>query len=128
VLGYNQKRQLQFLSGLAGSDISWHDMVVDLLLAVGSIVFVISMVMLYGGRKTSDPAQRLYLRFLRKLSRAGVTHRSQEGALDLAARAATALPAKATLIREICHIYTELRYGGASEKQFQHLQQLIKTL
>ncbi|TSA48531.1 MAG: DUF3488 domain-containing protein [Nitrosomonadales bacterium] len=128
VLGYNQKRQMELLSRLAGSAVSWQDMAIGLMLAVSAVVLVISLALLRGGRNNIDPAQRLYLRFLRKLARAGVTHPPQEGPLDLAQRAAHALPARAGIIRQICAVYAELRYGRGGMEKLAQLRQLLKEL
>lgn len=97
VLGYDQQRQLELLSRLAGSQISWQDMVVGLMVAVGSIVLAVTAAMLRRKRRM-DPLQASYARFSRKLSRAGLEPRPWEGPLDLGRRAAEAFPAHASAI------------------------------
>ena len=128
VLDYNQKRQMEFLSSLAGSKLSWQDLAIAMMVAVGVVVLLLSyfVVRVHPARK--DELQRLYAVFLRKLQRRGVTHEPQEGPLDFAARAGRALPQQAGQIARITDLYTQMRYRDrTTPESTELLKWLIKT-
>lgn len=128
VLDYNQKRQMEFLSSLAGSKLSWQDLAIAMMVAVGVVVLLLSyfIVRVHPARK--DELQRLYAVFLRKLQRRGVTHEPQEGPLDFAARAGRALPQQAGQIARITDLYTQMRYRDRkTPESTELLKWLIKT-
>lgn len=128
VLDYNQKRQMEFLSSLAGSKLSWQDLAIAMMVAVGVVVLLLSyfVVRVHPARK--DELQRLYAVFLRKLQRRGVTHEPQEGPLDFAARAGRALPQQAGQIARITDLYTQMRYRDRkTPESTELLKWLIKT-
>lgn len=128
VLGYDQQRQLDLLSRLAGSTLSWQDLVVALMATAGSTLLVISYFLLRGKRQVTDPLQRLYTEFLRKLERAGLKRYSHEGPVDFSKRAIHHLPAKAGAILQITDIYTNLRYrGDAGPQALETLKRLVKA-
>ncbi|MEN6628587.1 MAG: DUF4129 domain-containing protein, partial [Sulfuricella sp.] len=66
--------------------------------------------------RDTDAAQRLYLKFCRKLARAGIVRAAHEGAQDFAARAARIKPQSAPGIADITARYVALRYGGQTGK------------
>lgn len=128
VLDYNQKRQMEFLSSLAGSKLSWQDLAIAMMVAVGAVVLLLSyfIVRVHPARK--NELQRLYAVFLRKLQRRGVTHEPQEGPLDFAARAGRALPQQAGQIARITDLYTQMRYRDrTTPESTELLKWLIKT-
>lgn len=128
VLGYDQQRQLDLLSRLAGSTLSWQDLVIALMAAAGSTLLVISYFLLRGKRQKVDPLQRLYIEFLRKLERTGLKRYSHEGPVDFSKRAMHRLPAKAGAIRQITEIYTTMRYHSNSSPQaLETLKHMVKT-
>jgi hypothetical protein len=59
-----------------------------------------------------DPARRWYERYCRRLERAGVTRRMNEGPLDFAHRAGGFLPDHAAALQRVGEIYARLRYSG----------------
>lgn len=130
VLGYDQKRQIELLQRLTGSQLSWQDLAVALIACVGSVVLVISYFLLRGKQLSIDPVQRLYAEFLRKLERAGLKRYSHEGPLDFSKRACRRLPAQASAIQQITESYTHLRYRSVYNPQaleaFKHLVKAFK--
>ncbi len=111
VLGYDSERQFGFLTRLGMEDITWQKMAINLLIGVALIVALIALVLL---RKLTmgqtDAVLGLYLRFCRKLARAGVSRAAHEGAQDFAKRAAARLPQHANAINGITAHYLALRY------------------
>jgi hypothetical protein len=55
--------------------------------------------------------QRTWLQFCRRLARAGLARRPDEGPRDFAGRVATARPALAGQVNAITELYIALRYG-----------------
>lgn len=62
-----------------------------------------------------DEAQRLYLKFCRKLQKAGLTRAPHEGPQDFAMRAAHGRPDCALAIADITALYVALRYGNQAD-------------
>jgi hypothetical protein len=62
-------------------------------------------------RRAADPAVAAYAAFCERLARAGVARAPAEGPLDLARRAAAALPEQHEAIARIVAAYADLRYG-----------------
>jgi len=127
VLGYNQQRQIELLSRIAGAGISAKEMVAGLAVLVTLIMCAISWVILRGGHQKRDEVLAAYQKFLRKLARAGIVRGPHDGPLDFGIRAASALPDSAQEIAEISFSYTDLRYGSTpTPDQIEALKQKIK--
>ncbi len=126
VVDYGKERQEHFLTALGIDDISWGRLVS--LLVIG-VLLVISIYVLFLSRpkKSADPALALYLRFCRKLARAGLTRAAHEGAHAFAERAARKRVDLAASITEITALYEALRYGrvAADGKKFTSLKKSI---
>jgi transglutaminase-like putative cysteine protease len=128
VIGYDQKRQMELLSRLAGSQLSWQDMAIALMVSVAFIGLVISYFLLRDKRIKMDPLQRLYLEFLRKLESAGLKRQANEGPQDFGQRAMQRLPAKADTIWQIIETYSNLRYGrNGSLEAMETFKNLVKA-
>ena len=73
---------------------------------------------LYGGRAPRrDPVQQAYLKFCRKLARAGLTRAPHEGAQDFAERCARQRPDLQAAIVGITQLYQRLRYGASADNE-----------
>ena len=118
VLGYDPERQFALLSRLGMESISAMKMALSML---GGTALLIGLFMLYMLRRVAvrhtDVAQQLYLKFCRKLARAGVTRAAHEGAQDFADRASRALPRQAHAIHNVTTHYLALRYSPAGDVQ-----------
>ena len=122
VLGYNTERQFAFLTRLGMEDITWQKLAMNLLMGVTLVVGTLALLMLrHLYRRDTDAAQRMYLRFCRKLAKLGLVRATHEGPLDFAARAATALPQHRHAIQDITSLYLALRYEGADGPNSLHL-------
>ena len=78
---------------------------------------------------TSEPLQRLWRRFCRKLARRGVVRYAWEGPLDYGARAAAVLPARSAEIDAIVRLYARLCYGAhlvPDADEISRLAQLVR--
>jgi protein-glutamine gamma-glutamyltransferase len=111
VLGYDTERQFAFLTRLGMEDISWQNMIINLILGASVLVAVMAALLL---RKLyvrhTDAAQLLYLQFCKKLSRAGLVRAPHEGPQDFAIRAAASKPQLAEAIKRITACYLCQRY------------------
>ncbi len=65
-----------------------------------------------------DPVLRYYLRFCRKLARAGLPRAPREGPLDYAARAASAFPEQRAQIDTITRLFVQLFYAGRRDPRW----------
>ena len=63
------------------------------------------------GPAKKDPVRRIWLRFIKRLERAGHPTRASQGAMELATDAAAALPDAAPAILRIGRLYTHCRYA-----------------
>ncbi len=116
VLGYNTERQFAFLTRLGMEDVTWQKMALNLLIGVAVLVALFALFMLrrlYTPKP--DPAQALYLRFCRKLARAGLVRAAHEGPQDFAARVIHGKPERAGAINDITARYLALRYAGQDD-------------
>ncbi len=125
VVGYGKQRQERFLGGLGLGGISWD----KLLLVLGSGVLLILLgylVWQWRPRPVREPVLGPYLRFCRKLARAGVVRAPHEGPLDFARRASDARADLAPAIGNITRLYLKLRYGpGALPGERQVLRRAV---
>ena len=111
VLGYNTERQFAFLTRLGMEDISWQKMAFNLLIGVAVLVGLLALLMLRRlYTQQHDPAQALYLKFCRKLARAGLVRAAHEGPQDFAVRASLSHPQLTSAISAITARYLSLRY------------------
>lgn len=122
-VGFNLERQRDFLRefGLKGAP-PWR---LVALLAVAAFVWgvaVLGVSRLRGSRVDAEVA--LWRAACRRLARAGLERRPDEGPLAYADRAAARWPMRAALIGEIARLYALLRYGPASAHSAELLAQL----
>jgi transglutaminase-like putative cysteine protease len=110
VVDYGKERQERFLTSLGLDDISWGRLT-GLLTAGVLLITLLYALLLWRPKKSTDPAQAAYLRFCRKLARAGLTRAPYEGAHAFAERVTRQRAGLATSISEITRLYEDLRYG-----------------
>ncbi len=126
VLGYNPERQREFLSRVGMSEPSWENMALTMFWAVGALLALLT-VWLLRRMRTSDPVQRLWLRFCNKLGKKGSPRSAHEGPADFVARAAGRHPDRADLICAIGERYIALRYGDrADPRMLAELRVLVR--
>jgi len=111
VLGYNADRQREFLAamGLEGFSAA---RLMGLLALVVALLFASYLLATRPRRPRLDPVQRAYLRFCRKLARAGLVRAPHEGPLSFAARCARQRPDLSEDVQAITERYISLRYGN----------------
>ncbi len=110
VLGYNPERQRELLQDLGLGDIDWRGMAALLATLSGLILMAITAWALWQ-RPRHDVAQRLWLRFCRRLARAGIPREPWEGPQAYADRVARERPELAAAVHAAADAYAAARYG-----------------
>ncbi|HYA20547.1 MAG TPA: DUF3488 and transglutaminase-like domain-containing protein [Burkholderiales bacterium] len=117
VLGYTPQRQVQFMTQLGMSDVTWQNMAIALLVASGFIMLGLAGMILWRLKTAPhDPVRKAYNKFCGKLAKQGLARGPAEGPLDYARRMAQAIPQQAAPVRSISDIYIGLRYGRLAGK------------
>ena len=112
VLGYTQEQQYRFLSSFGFSNVRWSDMVIALMVATGIIIGAFAVAMFMRLRsQTTDPVQKLWLRYCSAMEARGVARKASEGPKDFTERVASRFPALRDRVRRIGELYIDLRYG-----------------
>lgn len=128
VVDYGKERQQRFLTALGIDDITWGRLFSLLSIGVLLVTGVYALFLLRQ-KKSADPALALYLRFCRKLARAGLVRAPHEGAHAFAERAARKRADLSASIADITALYEDLRYGRApsDREKFTALKKNIAT-
>ena len=111
VLGYDDKKQLEFLNKLSGKNLSLMDLALWMTVAITTVMAITFLVLIKTKQRTLSPAQHLYAQYLNKLKRANLQPHRHEGALDFGQRAAQILPNLAEDIMQIAQSYNLLQYS-----------------
>jgi transglutaminase-like putative cysteine protease len=110
VVGFNLERQRDLLRDLGlGGARPWQ--IVALVAAVALVWGVAVLGLARARHVRSDPAVALWSRLCRRLGRAGLPRRRDEGPLAYAQRAASRWPQWSALLQRIGETYAVLRYG-----------------
>jgi transglutaminase-like putative cysteine protease len=123
VVGFNIERQRDFLREFGLDNL--HP--VHLVLVIAGLVFAWGLAVLGFSRirrTRAVPEVALWGRACRRLARAGLARRPDEGPLDYVERAAARWPRWSALLRGIGGSYAQLRYGPRSEHRAALLAQL----
>ena len=129
VLGYTPERQLQLLARVGVDTPSWKSLTAMLVAGAGVVLLVLTVTTLQQLRRSSsDPVQRAYRTFCRKLARAGLVRGRSEGPQDFGRRACEARPQAAGAVQEITRLYVALRYGGAPPAGARELRSRVRAL
>ena len=129
VLGYNTEQQFAFLTRLGMPSITWQNMVVSLMIGLATLIGIFALLMLRHLKAPHvDTAQRLYLKYCRKLVKINLVRAEHEGAQDFAARTIKASPQLAAAVTHITHLYLAVRYsGGASSAAIRALRHAVTS-
>jgi protein-glutamine gamma-glutamyltransferase len=128
VLGYTPDRQRRLFSRAGMGAPSWGDLVMLMVAVTSAVVAAIALVTLYRLRSSeADPVQRIYLAFVRKLARRGLTRAAGEGPLDFSRRVAGSDPALAPAVERITRLYLALRYGAGAPQSVTQLRAMVRA-
>jgi transglutaminase-like putative cysteine protease len=112
VVDYGKERQEQFLTAFGLENISWGRLA-GLLTGGVLLITLWYALWLWRPKASTDPAQLAYLRFCRKLARAGLVRAPHEGSHAFAERVARQRAELSEPVAEITQLYEDLRYGRA---------------
>ncbi len=110
IIGYNLERQRELLTRLGMRDPDWRSAAAAMAVLTGVLLLVLAAWAAHEYRR-QDRAARAWAAFSRKMARAGLARRPEEGPLDYARRIAAAAPGLAQRSARIAQLYAELRYG-----------------
>jgi len=117
VLNYTPERQKSLLQSLGFETTDWPTLTI-VMIAVGSLVMLITAVPLLGRRAPSDPVQNLYARLCRDMARRGLPRAAHEGPrayLERLRAADSPLPTgKRVAVGSFMALYESARYGAES--------------
>lgn len=117
VLGYNPERQFALLTRWGMGEVSWENMVRNLVLGLAALLGIFALFMFrHLLARETDPVQGLWLKLGRRLRRVGLERAPHEGALDFAQRVAIAKPHLRAAILNVAQQYVALRYGAAHDE------------
>lgn len=118
VLGYNPRRQIEFLSRAGMKAPDWQSMTVALITGTGILLLGFAATMLRRLHHTRrDPVQAAWLKFCGKLAKRGIPRQSHEGPRDFAERLAGLRPDIAPTANTISELYIALRYGTLEQEE-----------
>jgi transglutaminase-like putative cysteine protease len=117
VLGYNPERQFALLTRLGMENIGWQKMGFTMIGGVAILVGLFAFFLLRQlTRRDTDVTQLAYLKFCRRLAKAGIVRAPHEGPRDFAIRAARLKPHLAAAINDITAGYVALRYSRQPDR------------
>jgi len=119
VLGYDGERQFAFMTRMGMESITWQKMALNMAAGLGLLVALFALFMLRHlyVRIRTDKVQAAWIRLCKKLAKAGLPRAQHEGALDYAARIASARPDFAEVMHDLANRYNALRYGKIQDEQ-----------
>jgi transglutaminase-like putative cysteine protease len=123
VVGFNIERQRDFLREF-GLDDAHPAKLIAMIAGMASVWVVAVLGLARVRRARADAEVALWARACRRLARAGLARRPDEGPLDFAERAATRWPRWGALLRAIAASYAALRYGPANDRRAAALSEL----
>lgn len=128
VVELDRKRQLNMLEWMGLGFLREYGLALVMTVASAVVLGLLMLALMRsGGDADLSPAERLYLRFCRRLGRMGLVHHSSEGPLDYGQRVARARPDLAEPVEAFTELYARMHYGGASLSQ-QNLDRLRANL
>ena len=125
VLGYDDKKQLEFLSKLSGKEVSVTDLVIGMIVTLLAAMAATAFFVLKKTQIKLKPAEKIYVHYLKKLKTIGLQPNIGEGVLDFGTRVALAFPQNKAMILDIAARYNALQYGQANNA---HLLAELDTL
>jgi protein-glutamine gamma-glutamyltransferase len=118
VLAFGPERQQEFFRQLGLGDLDWQELIITLILTTTGVILAYGLVFWLRERHHHpDPVQRHYLRFLKKLERAGIQPVTSEGPQTLLSRIELEQPDLARRAHHIIQRYIQLRYAQVNDRE-----------
>ena len=116
VLGYDDKKQLEFLSKLSGEDLSLQDLVISMIATLLTAMAATTFFVLKKTNIKLSPVDKVYAKYLKKLKVIGLQPNVGEGVLDFSNRVVANLPQQESYIIAIATRYNALVYSPANQE------------
>ncbi|MGB7650656.1 MAG: DUF3488 and transglutaminase-like domain-containing protein [Gallionella sp.] len=129
LIGYDTEKQFALLTRLGMQDVSWEALARQLMLGLSLVIAALSLwLMRHLWARERDPVQAAWLKFCKRMARAGLPRAAPETALDYVSRISTHYPHQRAQLFAIAERYNELRYGvdNAELRAFQHAVRTFK--
>jgi len=130
ILGYSSLRQKRLLAKIGIKTVSWRGPAKVFIAAVGllaAVTLLLTLLRFRSGAPPKDDVQRLYDRFTRKLARAGMPRRPQQGPLDYLQTVAQHRGDLEKPAAAVIRLYIKLRYeGGRDENLIREFRRKVK--
>ncbi|MES9843334.1 MAG: DUF3488 and transglutaminase-like domain-containing protein [Candidatus Sedimenticola sp. PURPLELP] len=125
VLGYTMQRQGRLMDMLGLSFLRGHKLAFGMVLVTFIVTLALGLLLWNQARSRTDPVQKAFLRFCRKLHRIGIERNPWEGPRDLASRVIRLRPDLATEVARITSLYVGIRYGKQDNPQKRRRLQMM---
>ncbi len=125
ILGYDNKKQLEFLEKISGKDLTMTDIAIWMIAIMLTTMLIMAAFLLSKASRKLNPVQRAYAKHIKQLEKYGLIKNPYEGALDFANRAIKVMPNHAAALLEIATLYNALRYN--KQKMAKQNLQLLKN-
>lgn len=114
VLGYSPQQQRYLLDSMGLEDWDYGDLIISLTIAVSIVTTLLGLMLVRARRQLTDPVQRAWADFSRKLGRVGLARAPAEAPQAYARRVMMARADLAREVSQITRLYTQIRYGRAA--------------
>ena len=125
ILGYDQSKQYLLLK-LMGLNADWQTLIFLLIGGLLLIIVIFQLLHIYLSYKKTDKVYYYYLKFIKKLNKAGLKVQTSEGPQAIAQRAAKRFPHQNTAIKSIIKHYIHIRYGRLHNNK--RIEQFIREV
>ena len=131
VVGYSFRRQRQLLSSIGIRGTPWKVIFIGVAIIFASVA--LGLALFWGTRIRSGPVetekvQKYYSQFCKKLARAGIARRPEQGPVDYARQVIKKRKDLADRVQTITALYVRLRYGrDRNEADVTRLRSLVKS-
>jgi transglutaminase-like putative cysteine protease len=113
VIEFDAKRQSQLLSPLGIKNMGTRGLVVVMIISIGILIAILTpFILRLKGPQNKDPLQKLWMKFLNRLDKAGFKSRPSLGPVELGRAAALKIPESETGITRITDLYARIRYSS----------------
>ena len=128
VLAYGPEQQKEFLSGLGLGEFEYREMIIASILLLSVLPMAAWTWALWRNNRGTDPAVQHYLRYRKRLRKAGLQAQAHWGPLELSEAAAQRFPAVSPQLLTLGRAYAHLLYGKPSSAQLSQCERLLQSL
>ncbi|MCW9056442.1 MAG: transglutaminaseTgpA domain-containing protein [Gammaproteobacteria bacterium] len=130
IIAYDSTKQHRLLSYFTNKKINYYDIIIALFISLSVVAFITSLFIMKPLRfSKEDNAQKLYIKFCKKMARRGLIKKTYEGPVDFSQRAVEKYPEDKSTIDFFIRLYINTRYRSRQNKeQINKMKKLIKNL